>query len=72
MPKTLAQLAKDQVKAGNFTSVSEVVRTALRDFLVADVPTFKMSKQMEQKVDQALEEYKSGKLKPIHSLSELE
>lgn len=72
IPKPLVELAKEQVKKGYYTSFSEVVRDALRNMLIADIPEYKMSKRTEKIVEQAMKEYRAGKIKPISSLKELE
>lgn len=72
IPKPLVDRAKEQVKKGYYASFSEVVRTALRELLVPQVPEFKMSKRMEKIVELGLKEYREGKIKPISSLKELE
>lgn len=72
IPKPLVDRAKEQVKKGYYTSFSEVVRAALRDLLLTDIPEYKMSKRMEKLVDKAIAEYNEGKIKPISSLKELE
>ena len=48
LPKSLNTLARQQVQTGYYSSVSEVVRDALRKlFLTSSIPTIKMSKKAE-------------------------
>jgi len=73
LPKNLADLAKKEVKKGYYSSLSELVRTALRKALMeSKVPTFKMSKKAEKIALQALRDYKAGKAIEIDSFKELE
>lgn len=73
LPKNLADLAKKEVKKGYYTSLSELMRTALRRVLTEPgVPTFKMSKKAEKISLQALKDYKERKAIEIKSFKELE
>ncbi len=72
LPKPLVELAKKQVKNGYYSSFSEVVRDALRNLLLTDVPQFSMSKPMEKTVAEAYQDYQQGKTEPIASLKQLE
>jgi len=73
LPKALADKAKEQVKTGNYSSVSEVVRDALRCLFIDEkIPTFKMSAKAEKRALQAFEDYKNGKAIEISSFKELE
>lgn len=71
LPKQLAELAGKQVKNGYYSSVSEVVRDALRKLFEPEVPAFPMSKKAENKAMKAWSEYKAGKTKELNSLEEL-
>ena len=76
IPKTLANLAKERVKAGYYSSLSEVIREALRNLLMTEstteVPVFKMSKKAEKITLKAMEDYKKGKVIEIKSFKDLE
>jgi putative addiction module CopG family antidote len=62
LPKGLAELAEAQVKSGYFSSVSEVIRHAIRHtFMEPAIPTYKMSKQAEAISNQARQDHKAGK-----------
>lgn len=72
LPKALADKAKEQVKTGYYSSVSEVVREALRCLFIKEkVPVFKMSPKAEKRALQALKDYKEGKAIEINSFKEL-
>jgi putative addiction module CopG family antidote len=72
LPKGLSELANQQVKAGYYSSISEVIRDALRKMLMEPaVPTFKMSEKAEKIAAQAEKEYREGKTKIIKSFTEL-
>ena len=73
VPKNLARLAKEQVKAGYYSSVSEVIRTALRQLLLSsgNIPTFPMSLGGERRALDAIKDYKKGKATEITSFKEL-
>jgi len=74
LPKTLAELGKQQVKKGYYTSLSEVVRTALRQFLLVktEIPTFKISPRAEKIALQALKNYKEGKTIRLDNVDDLD
>lgn len=73
LPKQLADLAKKQVAKGHYSSLSEVIRTALREFLTKpDVPVYKMSKKAERIAKKALEDYRNGKAIPLDSVEDLD
>ena len=76
IPETLANLAKKRVKAGYYSSFSEVIREALRNLLMAEstteVPVFKMSKKAEKIALKAMEDYRKGKAIEIKSFKDLE
>ena len=62
LPRGLNELAQAQVKAGYYSSVSEVIRDALRkQFLEPIVPTYTMSPKSQQISQEAYEEYLKGK-----------
>jgi putative addiction module CopG family antidote len=72
LPKALSDLANQQVKAGYYSSISEVIRDALRKMLMEPaVPTFKMSKKAEKVAAEAEKEYREGKTIPFTSVSDL-
>lgn len=73
IPKALTDLAKQQVKAGYYASVSEVVRTALRNLFTESpsIPTIKLSKRAEAKFKQAEKDYREGKTISFTSFEEL-
>jgi putative addiction module CopG family antidote len=75
LPKSLNTLARQQVQTGYYSSVSEVVRDALRKlFLTSSIPTIKMSKKAEKTFLQARKDHAEGKttlLKNINDLDDL-
>ena len=72
LPKGLSDLANQQVQAGYYSSVSEVIRDALRKLLLEPpIPTFKMSKRAEKVAAQAEKEYRESKTIPFTSVSDL-
>jgi len=72
LPKALSDLANQQVQAGYYSSISEVIRDALRKMLMEPaVPTFKKSAKAEKVAAQAEKEYREGKTKIIKSFTEL-
>lgn len=72
IPKTLTDLAEEQVKAGYYSSISEVVRDALRRFLIlTNVPVFPLSEKAEKIALQGLEEHRRGKSRQVASFKEL-
>jgi putative addiction module CopG family antidote len=72
IPKPLADIAHEQVKKGYYSTLSEVVRAALRKLLVEDqVPTFKMSAKAEKRAEKAYQEYLEGKAIKINSVKDL-
>jgi putative addiction module CopG family antidote len=73
IPKPLADMAHEQVKKGYYSTLSEVVRQALRKLLIEDqVPTFKMSKKAEKRAEKAYQEYLDGKAIRLKSLNDLD
>ncbi len=72
LPKPLADQAKAKVKQGHYASLSEVIRTALRNFLTSDVPVYKISTKAERKALKALKDHKEGKTRQIKSLDDLD
>jgi putative addiction module CopG family antidote len=73
IPKTLADLAHSEVKKGHYTSVSEVIRDALRNLLVRqkEIPTYKLTKKMERDYQKAYKEHLEGKSIKINSVKDL-
>lgn len=72
VPTGLMNLAKDQVKKGYYSSMSEVIREALRNHFMADnVPTFPMSAKAKKVLHQARKEQKEGKTIKIQSFDEI-
>jgi putative addiction module CopG family antidote len=72
LPKKLAQKAKAQVKAGYYSSVSEVVRDGLRCLLKKEASVFKMNPKAEKKAIRALKEHKQGKTIKLNHPKELD
>lgn len=72
LPQGLTDLAKQQVKAGYYSSISEVIRDALRKNLMEPtVPTFKMSQKAEIITDQAEKDYQDGSITEFTDFNEL-
>jgi putative addiction module CopG family antidote len=62
LPKSLRILAQEQVKAGYYSSVSEVIRSALRQLLLKPpIPTYPLSERAEKLALDALHEHKEGR-----------
>ena len=73
LPKGLADLAKQKVKQGYFSSVSEVIRDALRSsMLSSDVPTFQMSQKAEKVTRQARKDHADGKTTLLKDIDDLD
>lgn len=73
LPKNLANLAQAQVDAGYFSSVSEVIRDALRNKLMSPaVPTIQMSEKAMKVAEKAEEEYKAGKVRLLKDVDDLD
>lgn len=73
IPKTLADIAHEQVRKGYYSTLSEVVRAALRRLLIEDqVPTFKMSQKAEKQAEKAYQEYLAGKALKLNSLDDID
>jgi hypothetical protein len=73
LPKGLNDLAQAQVKAGYFTSVSEVIRHALRTtFMEPSIPTYIMSPKAEEISIKARKEHNLGKTRQLRSLDDLD
>lgn len=73
LPKGLSDLASQQVKAGYYASVSEVIRDALRKmFMEPSIPTFKMSEKAEKVLEQAIKEHKAGKTRLLNSIDDID
>ncbi len=65
-------MAQAQVKAGLYTSVSEVIRDALRQqFMSPLIPTFKMSPHAETVAAQAEKDYLAGNVVEFTDINEL-
>ncbi len=61
IPDKLLEEARLQVKKGYFSSVSEIVRSALREFLLKFMtPTLPMSEKLEKRVEQAERAFEKG------------
>lgn len=74
IPKTLAGMAKEQVKKGYYSSLSEVIREALRRLLLTEadsIPVIKPSKRAERRALKVLEDHKAGRTIKASSFSEL-
>lgn len=73
IPSSLTTLAKQQVKSGYYSSLSEVIRSALRNFLLTpQIPTFQMSAKAEKRALQAEKDYKAGKAILMKSVNDLD
>lgn len=72
LPRQLADLAKDQVKNGHYSTLSEVIRTALRHFLKLEVPVYRLSKKAEERAKQAREDHQKGKTRLLNSIDDLD
>ena len=74
LPKNLAQLAKDQVKSGYYSSVSELIRETLRNSLMTSnkIPTFTMSPDAEKIAIQAKQNYLKGKSIKLNNINDLD
>jgi putative addiction module CopG family antidote len=73
LPKSLTELAREQVKAGYYSSVSEVIRSALRQLLLKpQLPVYPLSERAEEIGLQALSEHKRGKTLQVSSFKDLE
>lgn len=74
LPEELADLTKKQVEKGYYTSISEVIRDALRKLLFSSepVPTFKMSKKTENMVREAQKNYEEGKTISLEDVDDLD
>jgi hypothetical protein len=73
LPKGLAELAEAQVKSGYFSSVSEVIRHAIRHtFMEPVIPTLPMTPKIEKQLLQALKDHKEGKTTPFKSFKDLD
>ena len=72
LPKAMVELTKTRVKTGYFSSVSEVVRAALRQYLLTpELPTYPMSPTTETTAIQALADYHQGKTKFLKNPQDL-
>jgi putative addiction module CopG family antidote len=73
LPKGLTDLARAQVKAGYYSSISEVIRDALRKyFMEPHIPTIQLSQKAEKQFEQALEAYQAGKTEPLKNIDDLD
>lgn len=73
LPKGLIDLARQQVKSGYYSSVSEVIRDAMRKYSAeTSYPTIKLSKKAEAVFDKGLEEYHTGKSTRLKSTDDLD
>jgi len=73
LPSNLNALARKQVQTGYYSSVSEVVRDALRRlFLTSSIPTIKMSKKAERNLEQAIKDHKDGKTTLLENIDDLD
>lgn len=71
LPKGLVDLAKQQVASGYYSSVSEVIRDALRKFTVVfETPTIQLSKRAQKDFEQARREHDRGETVTVKSFSE--
>jgi len=70
IPKKLGDLAKAQVEAGYYSSVSEVVRTAMRTLLAREsIPLSTKSSNRNAKMDQDFQTKKN--IQSANSIQEL-
>ena len=74
LPKQLAELAKAQVKAGYYSSISELIRDKLRSTLMTkiDIPTFQMSPKAEKLAIKARQNYLDGKAIKLEKVEDLD
>jgi len=73
LPSNLNALARHQVNAGYYSSVSEVIRDALRRlFLTSSIPTIKMSKKAERTFLQARKDHAEGKTTLLKNINDLD
>ena len=74
LPKTLAKKAQEEVKKGYYVSLSEIIRAALRQFLLksqVEIPTFEMSTKTEKTALKALKDYEAGKTTSLKTPEDL-
>ena len=72
LPQGLTNLAKQQVEAGYYSSVSEVIRDALRKmFIETKTPTINLSDKAEKQFIKAEKDYKTGNVTKFNTVSEL-
>lgn len=71
LPQGLLDSAKQKVKAGHYSSVSEVIRDALRQLPTINEP-IKLSPKAQQQFDQAIQEFQSGKTLKLHHVDDLD
>jgi putative addiction module CopG family antidote len=73
LPKGLIDLAKRKVESGYYSSVSEVIRDALRKLeSKPKYPIMKVTPKLEKSIAQAEKDYKEGKTVSVNSIDELE
>lgn len=63
----LANRVKDAVEAGNYGSVSEVMRQALRDWELAEARRAQELKLLREDVAVGLKQAKAGKARPFNA-----
>jgi len=63
LPKSLADLSRQQVKNGYYSSFSEVVRDALRKLLSTTPKPIKLSTKTDKRYNKMIHDLKSGKVK---------
>lgn len=73
LPKGLIDLAKQQVASGYYSSVSEVIRDALRKFThTTHDSSIQLSKHAQAVFDKGMEEYQAGKATHLKSIDDLD
>ncbi len=72
IPDRLLREVRLQVEKGYFSSVSEVIRTALREFLLKiGGPTLPMSERLEKRVEEAEKAFEEGEVIEIKNIDSL-
>lgn len=71
LPKKLGDMAKAQVEAGYYSSMSEMVRDALRSLIAQPkIPVIKLSTKANKRYSKDYQDYLDGKLKEFSSFDE--
>ena len=70
MTKELASYVTELVSKGDYSSVSEVYREALRRFREQEETKKLQQRRLEQALDKGLEDSKAGRIHPIDSATD--